>query len=204
MDHVVRLGEEAHPTGFLWMDAEFDNLRAALNGCWPTTWTRPPASASRWAGSDGGSGSYKAGGWPARVIAARADPIDEVPADLLGAAVHGPLYGGDSKGSLVLAERALAAARSSTAVRRGDRAVGRRHGARDHHRRRPAHLGGGRGDARVSPVGRGSSTTRYGTTSCGPISTSATSTPVGRPPRKPTGNSKGGRTRSSPTGRWPG
>jgi predicted ATPase len=111
MGHVVGLGESEHPVGFLWMDAEFDNLRAAFE--WMLVGDLE--AAAQLCIPMGGFGwrllRYEAGGWPARVIAARGDPPDEVPADLLGAAIHGPLYGGDLEGARILAERALAAGR---------------------------------------------------------------------------------------------
>ncbi len=89
MEHVVALGESEHPVGFLWMEAEFDNLRAAFE------WMLGAdlQAATRFCIPMGGFGwrllRYEAGGWPARAIAARADPVDAVPADLLGAAIHG-------------------------------------------------------------------------------------------------------------------
>jgi tetratricopeptide (TPR) repeat protein len=109
--HVVALGESEHPVGFLWMDAEFDNLRAAFE--WMLV--ADLEAATRFCIPMGGFGwrllRYEAGGWPARVIAARADPVDAVPADLLGAAVHGPTFRGDIEAARSLAERALIAAR---------------------------------------------------------------------------------------------
>jgi predicted ATPase len=111
LGHVVDLGDSEYPVGLRWMDAEFDNLRAAFE--WMLV--NDLEAATRFCIPIGGFGwrllRYEAGGWPARVIAARGDPPDEVPADLLGAAVHGPQYGGDVEGARVLVDRALAAAR---------------------------------------------------------------------------------------------
>jgi predicted ATPase len=111
MGHVVDLGENEFPVGFLWMDAEFDNLRAAFE--WMLT--NDVEAATKFCIPMGGFGwrmlRYEAGGWPARVLATRDDPPDEVPADLLGAAVHGPLFRGDIEESRILAERALVAGR---------------------------------------------------------------------------------------------
>jgi predicted ATPase/class 3 adenylate cyclase len=109
--HVVDLGEREDPVGFHWMEAEFDNLRAAFE--WMLV--NDLEAATRFCVPMGGFGwrlqRYEAGGWPARVIAARQDRDDEVPAELLGAAVHGPLFAGDIDGAGVLVDRALAAAR---------------------------------------------------------------------------------------------
>lgn len=113
IEHVVALGESEHPVGFLWMEAEFDNLRAAFE--WMLV--ADVEAATRFCIPMGGFGwrllRYEAGGWPARAIAARADPVDAVPADLLGAAVHGPTYRGDFEAARGLAERALLAARQN-------------------------------------------------------------------------------------------
>ena len=129
--HVVALGETEHPTGFLWMDAEFDNLRAAFE--WMLV--EDLDSATRFSIPMGGFGwrllRYEAGEWPGRVIAARNDPIDEVPAELLGAAVHGPTFGGDLGLAEKLVDEALAAGAPSTPSWQGARALGRRDRARD-------------------------------------------------------------------------
>ena len=109
--HVIALGETEHPTGFLWMDAEFDNLRAAFE--WMLV--EDLDAATRFSIPMGGFGwrllRYEAGEWPGRVIAARNDPVDQVPAELLGAAVHGPTFGGDLGLAEKLVEEALVAAR---------------------------------------------------------------------------------------------
>ena len=66
MEHVVALGESEHPVGFLWMEAEFDNLRAAFE------WMLGAdlQAATRFCIPMGGFGwrllRYEAGGWPAR------------------------------------------------------------------------------------------------------------------------------------------
>jgi len=110
-EQIVALGESEHPTGLIWIHEEFDNLRAAFE--WLLVCDVD--AAMRLSIPMGGFGwrllHYEAGEWPAKVIATRSDPPDEVPADLLGAAVHAPVNRGDIDAAQSLADRALAAAR---------------------------------------------------------------------------------------------
>ena len=98
---------------YLWIDDEFDNLRAAFESMIVNDLEAASLLVSLLSSQSWIALRYENLSWPARVLDARGDLViaDRAPAELLGASVWALAYGQNSVAARSAAEQALAAAR---------------------------------------------------------------------------------------------
>jgi predicted ATPase/class 3 adenylate cyclase len=104
-------GNEPDSAMYRWIDDEFDNLRAAFESSIIDDLDAATMLASVLASNSWIVLRYENLEWPERVLDARGDEADDVPAELLGASIWEPAFAGDPALARTRAERALTLAR---------------------------------------------------------------------------------------------